>query len=119
MTSESPKTDPATQRILAGIEDPELAARYPDRTHFISSAHPDQGDMATRALFAGDPVVLVFPDGHELLMTPEHSRGLAGLLLLAAAYWLRFRRRKDNPDVVRFPLAHIEARDSAGQPIAA
>ncbi len=32
--------------------------------------------MATRALFAGDPVVLVLPDGHELLMTPEHARGL-------------------------------------------
>lgn len=119
MTSGSSKIDPATQRVLAGVEDPALAARYPDRTHFISSAHPDQGEMATRALFAGDPVVLLFPDGHELLMTPEHARGLAGLFLLAAAFWLRVRRRKDNTDVVQFPLAHIEARDSAGQPIAA
>jgi len=31
----------------------------------------------------------------------------------------RFRRRKNDTDVVQFPLARIEARDSAGQPIAA
>lgn len=119
MTTGSSKSDLATQRVLAGIEDPALAARYPLRAHFISSAHPDQGGMATRALFAGDPVVLVFPDGHELLMTPESARGLTGLFLLAASFWLRLRRRQDNTDVVQFPLAHIEARDDAGQPIAA
>ena len=119
MTPGSSKIDPATQRVLAGIEDPALAARYPDRTHFISSGHPDQGEMATRALFAGDPVVVVFPDGHELLVTPEHARGFAGLLLLAAAFLHRFRRSKPDTDAVQFPLARIEARDSAGQPIAA
>lgn len=119
MTSGKSSIDPATQRVLAGIEDPALAARYPDRAHFISSTHPDQGEMATRALFAGDPVVLVFPDGHELLVTPEHARGVAGVLLVAAALVRRFRRRKDDTDVVQFPLARIEARDAAGQPIAA
>lgn len=119
MTSGSSKIDPATQRVLAGIEDPELAARYPGRAHFISSAHPDQGNMATRALFAGDPVVLVFPDGHEFLMTPEHVRGLAGLLLRAAAFVFRLRRCKDGADAVQFPLARIEARDSASLPITA
>lgn len=119
MTSGDSKLDAATQRVLAGIEDPALAARYPDRTHFISSTHPDQGEMATRALFAGEPVLLVFPDGHELLMTPEHARGVAGLFLLAAAFWLRVRRRKASTDAVQFPLTHIEARDSGGQPIAA
>ena len=119
MTSGKSSIDPATQRVLDGIEDPDLAARYPDRTHFISSPHPDQGEMATRALFAGDPVVLVFPDGHELLVTPEHARRVAGLLLVAAALVRRIRRRKNDTDVVQFPLARIEARDSAGQPIAA
>ena len=41
--------------------------------------------MATRALFAGEPVVLVFPDGHELLVTPEHASGVAALFLMQAA----------------------------------
>lgn len=58
MTSGKSSIDPAAQRVLDGIEDPDLAARYPDRTHFISSTHPDHGEMATRALFAGDPVVV-------------------------------------------------------------
>ena len=111
--------DPATQRVLAGIEDPELAARYPDRTHFIAADHPRQGEMATRALFSGDPVVLVYPDGHELLVTPERVAGMAALFLLIAALFMRLRRRKDGDAVQLPPGAHIEARDSAGLPIAA
>lgn len=119
MTPESSQIDPATQRVLDGIDDPELAARYPDRAHFISSAHPKQGEMATRALFAGDPVVVVFPDGHEVLMTPERVWGLTAFFLLLAAMTHRLRRRKDQPNIVQFPRARIEARDSAGHPIAA
>ncbi len=30
--------------------------------------------MATRALFEGDPVVIVYPDGHELLVTSWAER---------------------------------------------
>ena len=47
--------DPATERVLAGIEDEDMAARYPNRAHFISADNPHQGEMATRALFDGDP----------------------------------------------------------------
>jgi len=119
MTSSRSGIDPATKKVLAGIEDPELAARYPDRAHFISAGHPHQGDMATRALFAGDPVVLVYPDGHELLVTPEHARGVAALFLLVSAFFLRLRRRNDGDGVQLPPRARIEARDSAGTPIAA
>jgi MYXO-CTERM domain-containing protein len=75
--------------------------------------------MATRALFSGDPVVIVYPDGRELLVRPEHVGGIAALLLIAAAFFLRHRRRRQG-DVVQFPLrARIEARDSTGHPIAA
>jgi hypothetical protein len=119
MMSSDSRIDPATQKVLAGIDDPELAARYPDRAHFISAGHPNQSEMATRALFAGDPVVLVYPDGHELLVTPEHARGMAALLLLASAFFLRLRRRRDADGVQLPPRAHIEARDAAGLPIAA
>lgn len=59
--------DPATERALATIEDEELAARYPNRAHFISADNSHQGEMANRALFEGDPVVIVYPEGHELL----------------------------------------------------
>jgi len=67
--------DPAVEKVIASIGDEELAARYPDRSHFISAGNPHQGEMATQALFAGDPVVIVYPDGHELLVRPEHIGG--------------------------------------------
>jgi len=41
--------------------------------------------MATAALLAGDPVVIVYPDGHELLVLPEHARGVTAFFLSAAA----------------------------------
>lgn len=53
--SRDAKTDPATERVLASIDDEGLAARYPNRTHFISADNPNQDEMATRALFDGDP----------------------------------------------------------------
>ena len=111
--------DPAVEKVIASIGDEELAARYPNRAHFISADNPDQGKMATKALFAGDPVVIVYPDGHELLVRPEHVGGVVALFLAAAAFLLRHRRRK-SADVVQLPpRARIEARDPRGEPIAA
>lgn len=116
--SRDAKTDPATERVLASIDDEGLAARYPDRTHFISADNPDQGEMATRALFDGDPVVIVYADGHELLVRPEEVHGPARWSLAVTALLLRLRRR--NHGAVQFPpRARIEARDSTGHPIAA
>lgn len=110
--------DPAVERVIAGIGDAELAARYPDRTHFISADNPAQGEMATEALFAGDPVVIVYPDGHELFVLPEHARGVAAFFLNAAAFFLRHRRSRKASSVQLPPRARIEARDSAGHSIA-
>lgn len=113
-----PDIDPAVEKVIASIGDEELAARYPNRTHFISADNPDQGEMATRALFDGDPVVIVYSDGHELLVRPEQANGLAGWALHLAALLL-FRRRDRGAAVQLPPRARIEARDSTGHPIAA
>jgi hypothetical protein len=119
MRENDSKLDPATKRVIAGIHDDELAARYPDKAHFISAENPNQGAMATAALFSGEPVVIVYPDGHELLVRPEHAAGLVGLLLLLTAFAWKFRRRRDRTILQLPPRAQIEARDSSGQPIAA
>jgi hypothetical protein len=113
------KVDPATERVLATVDDDELAARYPDRTHFIAANSPDQGQLATRALFAGDPVAIIYPDGREVLMRPEQVAGVAALFLFVAAFFLRRGRRKPQEDAQLPPRTHIEARDSRGHPIAA
>lgn len=113
------KADAAVEKVIASIGDDRLAARYPDRAHFISAKSPDQGKMATEALFAGDPVVIVYADGHELLVSPEHARGVAALFLGVAAFFLKHRRQRDADAVQLPPRARIEARDAAGHSIAA
>jgi hypothetical protein len=57
---------PVTRKVLAGID-----ARYPNRTHFIDAQNPHQALMTSRALFSGDPVVVVHPDGREVLFRPK------------------------------------------------
>lgn len=81
VNSLTPGTEASVRKVLEGIEDPQLEARYPTRTHFIGADHPQYGAMATRALFQGDPVVLVYPDGREIVFTPEHAGGVLGILL--------------------------------------
>lgn len=112
----------AAEKVIAGIHDPELESRYPNGVHFVPADHPRHGEMATRALFAGSPVVLVYPDGREMLFTPEQAQGALALALvaLAAITWLSSRARRRRADVIQFPpRTRIEARDSAGIPTAA
>jgi hypothetical protein len=71
------KSDPTTERLIACIEDKEVAARYPGRTHFIPADDPEQGAMAVGALCEGDPVALVYRDGYELLIRPDGGCGSA------------------------------------------
>lgn len=119
VVSREANIDPATERVLASIDDEELAGRYPDRVHFISADDPNQGEMATQALFSGDPVVIVYADGHELLVRPEHAVGVVAVLLGLAAFFSKLRRRSGGDVVQLPPRIRIEARDSSGQPIAA
>jgi hypothetical protein len=114
--------DAAAGKVIAGIDDPRVEARYPNGTHFIAADNPRHGRMVTRALFGGDPVVLVYPDGREMLFTPERERGLAALLLLLLLplAWLSYRSRNSRDNVVQLPRRiRVEARDSDGLPIAA
>lgn len=64
-------------------------------------------------MFEGDPVAIVYPDGHELLIHPEEVHGLARLPLAVAAVLLKVRRG-DLRDLMQLPpRTRIEARDSA------
>lgn len=120
MNEKASEIDAATAKVLAGIGRPEVEGRYPNHTHFVPADHPQHGLMATQALFDGDPVVLVYPDGREMLLTPEHTAGIAALFLLLAGAWLKLRSHNAEPNVVQLPpRTRIEARDSTGLPIAA
>jgi hypothetical protein len=63
------------EKILAWGQDPEIGARYPDHTHFIEADDPKHAQRAMKVLREGNPAVLVYPDGHELLICPEPDGG--------------------------------------------
>ena len=120
MSGDQTRADVATERVIAIIDDDELARRYPNGTHFVEASNPEHGVMATRALFEGDPVALIYPDGHEILLTPERVGGLAALILLLVSFVLSHGSKRNDGEVIQLPpRTRIEARDSAGMPIAA
>ncbi|HEX3518464.1 MAG TPA: hypothetical protein VHT29_05465 [Solirubrobacteraceae bacterium] len=100
-------------KVIAGALSPELDARYPNRTHFIDAENPDQAVLTSRALFAGDPAAIIYPDGREVLLTPEPAHGVAGMLLLAVL-WMKLKERSTGNLVQLPPRTRIEARDAAG-----
>jgi hypothetical protein len=111
---------PAARKVLAMIEDPELDARYPNRTHFIDAQNPHQALMTSRALFHGDPVVVVYPDGREVLFTPQPSHGLVAAVLMIALFWIKLRERPSTHEPIQLPpRTQVEVRDASGLPIAA
>jgi hypothetical protein len=66
--------DTASRRMGALFTSPELDT-YPSPLHLVAADNPRHDEMATRALLDGDSVLIVYPDGHELLIQPEPSGG--------------------------------------------
>jgi hypothetical protein len=76
--------------------------------------------MTSRALFNGDPVVVVYSDGREVLFTPERANGLVGALLLFALFWIKLRERPSSHEPIQLPpRTQVEVRDASGLPLAA
>lgn len=120
MSAPAKSLGPAIDRVIAGIGDAGLRERYPNRTHFIDADNPDKGLLTSRALFAGDPAVVIYADGHEVLFTPERAHGLASVLLLMALLWMRLRERSSSGELIQLPpRTHVEVRDASGLPRAA
>jgi hypothetical protein len=107
---------PATRKVLASIDDPELDARYPNHTHFVDAQNPHQALMTSRALFHGDPVVVVYPDGREVLFTPQPAHGLVAAVLLLALLWIKVRERPSIHEPIQLPpRTQIEVRDALAE----
>jgi hypothetical protein len=120
MTAQPQDLSPAIRKVLATIEDSELEARYPNRTHFVDAGNPNQAILVSRALLAGDPVVVVFPDDREVLFTPQQTHGFVGAILLVAVLWLKFRERSSTGKLIQLPpRTRVEVRDHSGLSVAA
>jgi hypothetical protein len=68
------REDAAARRFAALMSSPELDT-YPSPMHLIAADNPQHDEMATGALLEGESVLLVYDDGHELLICPEPSGG--------------------------------------------
>jgi len=84
-------SDLIVEKMVAWGQDDQVADRYPNRTHFIAADDREHGAKASRVLAEGDPVVLVFPNGDEVVIEPGEN---------------------GTP-------ARVEVRDSAGDPLPA
>jgi hypothetical protein len=120
MTAKPESASPAVRKVLATIEDSEIEARYPNRTHFVDARNPNQAMLVSRALLAGDPVVVVSPDDREVLFTPQQTNGVVGVILLVALLWMKFRERSSTGELIQLPpRTRVEVRDPSGLSIAA
>lgn len=83
--------DLITERVIAWGQDDEVADRYPNHVHFVAADSPEQNERVRQAFSEGHPVVLVFPNGDEVVIELGEN---------------------GSP-------ARVEVRDSAGRPLAA
>jgi hypothetical protein len=120
MTREPERAGAVIEKIIATIGDREFDARYPNRTHFVDAGHPDQSLLTSRALFSGDPAVVVYPDGQEVLFTPEQTRGVTAFLLALVVLWIKLREHSGGGELVQLPpRTRVQVRDASGLPRAA
>jgi hypothetical protein len=111
---------PATRKVLAMIDSSELDARYPHGTHFVDAQHPHQAQLISAALFHGDPVVVAYLDGREVLFTPKPTDRLVAVVLKVALFWIKLRERPSTHEPIQLPpRTQVEVRDASGLPFAA
>jgi len=79
------------ERVIAWGQSDEIADRYPNKVHFIAADDTEYALHVRQAFSEGDPVVLVFPNGDEVVIEPGQN---------------------GTP-------ARVEVRDSDGEPLAA
>ena len=66
--------DAASRRFDVLWTSPELDT-YPSPMHLVAADNPHHDEMATKALLDGESVLIVYPDGQELLIQPEPTGG--------------------------------------------
>jgi hypothetical protein len=114
----TPGTD-ASFDLLARIAiDPASDERYPDGTVLIPADSPNASRLISRAIDAGRPIALVFPDGSDVVARPPAAAGVL-LAVLVLGSWLveRASRKRDRPTFVpRAWVTEFHAAPGAREP---
>lgn len=89
--NQAEKRDLITEKMIAWGRDDGVAERYPARAYFVAADSPSHGESVREAFSEGLAVVLVFPNGDEVVIEPAANGA----------------------------PARVEVRNAAGQPLAA
>lgn len=98
-STQTPAGKLATERLTAAALDPEL---YPNHTAFIAADASDFLAMMTEEIAEGRPLAILYPDGHEVLVTPAKG-ALAGLLSRWRSKARPTVRSADGAEVITLP----------------
>lgn len=95
----SKPVDRAVESALASIDTPD---RYPSGTSFIAADLPSFDAHFRRVTSEGRPVVVVLPDGDEVMLQPRRGGfpPIAGRALRALTRILSATRRRDTGPLV-------------------
>ena len=94
-SSETPAGRLATERLIAAALDSDL---YPNGTAFVASDSSDFLAMMAQNVSEGRPIAIVYPNGHEILVTPAQG-AFAVLLATVVGGLLSWRRSESKPIV--------------------
>jgi hypothetical protein len=73
LMSHADTLDLIIERVTGAMELDEPMDRYPDRACFVPADAPGHSESIGRALAEGHPVVLVFPNGDEVVIEPGEN----------------------------------------------
>lgn len=109
-SSDTPAGKLATERLVAAALDSDL---YPDGTAFIASDAPDFPAMMAENVAEGRPLAIVYPNGHEVLVTPAQGAFAVLLAALLGSLLARGRSRRipivqsaDGAEVITLPRSY-------------
>ncbi len=105
-SSDTPAGKLASERLVAAALDSDL---YPDGTAFIASDAPDFLAMMAENVAEGRPLAIMYPNGHEVLVTPAQGAfafligALLGSLLARGRSRAPIVRSADGADIITLP----------------
>ncbi len=89
-SEDTPAGRMATEALIAAAVDPD---RFQDGTAFVAADAPDFEKLLVSSFAEKRPVAIIFPDGRELVATPQAGT-LALILLMFGRLLTNWKRRR-------------------------
>jgi hypothetical protein len=93
----------ATERLISAALDSD---RYPDGTAFVPADAEDVELMLTQSFAERRPVAIIYPDGREVVATPE-AGAIAWILLMVGRGLMALRRHRARAEQAPRPSVKV------------